>query len=147
MPLKTDLPMSLIHFFQVKFTIKNINFTREFDDFYSKHFDDMKRMVERELFEVLRANASFVMGIKLVRFENMTDFAEANFIVVMNETAFERNSTMFDLRNSIANGTFTSLVIHQDFPVKVQCKYAFIPLENWFQVIFKYSLQPKPLVT
>ena len=128
----TDLTMPLIHFFQVKFIIKNINFTRELDDFYSKHFDDMKRMVERELFEVLRANASFVMGIKLVRFENMTDFAEANFIVVMNETAFLRNSTMFDLRNSIANGTFRTLVIHQDFPVKVQCKYAFIPFENWY---------------
>ena len=109
-----------------------MNYTKELGDFYSRHFDDMKRMVERELFEVLRANASFVMGIKLVRFENMTDFAEANFIVVMNETAFQRNITMFDLRNSIANGTFTSLLIHQDFLVKVQCKYAFIPLENWF---------------
>ena len=92
----------------------------------------MKRMVERELFEVLRANESFVMGIKLVRFENMTDFAEANFIFVMNETAFLRNNTMFDLRNSIANGTFMSLVIHQDFPVQVQCKLAFIRFENQF---------------
>ena len=114
--------MRLTNFFQVKFIIKNINFTRELDDFYSKHFDDMKRMVERELFEVLRANASFVMGVKLVRFENMTDFAEANFIVVMNETAGLRNKTMFDLRNYIANGTLMSMVIHQQFPVHVQCK-------------------------
>ena len=99
-----------------------MNFTKELGDFYSRHFDDMKRMVEREFFEVLRANVSSVMGVKLVRFENMTDFAEANFIVVMNETAGLRNNTMFDLRNYIANGTFMSMVIHQQFPVHIQCK-------------------------
>lgn len=105
-----------------------MNYTKELGDFYSRHFDDMKRLVEHELMEVLRANASFVMGVKLIRFKNMTDFAEANFIVVMNETAGLRNNTMFELRNSIANGTFMSLVIHQEFPVQVQCKCAFLSM-------------------
>ena len=111
---------------QVKFTVRNMTYRRELGDFHSRHFDEMKRMFERELFAVLRANASFVMGVKLMRFENMTGFVEANFIVITNETARFRNNTMFDLRNAIANGTFMSLVVDQQYPVHVQCKCAFV---------------------
>ena len=115
--------MFFIFVLQVKFTLRNMTYRRELRDFHSRHFDEMKRMFERELFSVLRANASFVMGVKLIRFENMTGFVEANFIVITNETARFRNNTMFDLRNAIANGTFMSLVVDRQYPVHVQCKF------------------------
>ena len=99
-----------------------MTFTRQLADFMSRHFDESKRMVERELFHVLR-NTSFFMGVKLVRFHNNSGFAEANFLVVMNETARFQNNTIFDLRNAIANGTFRSLFVHQAFSVIVQSKY------------------------
>ena len=99
-----------------------MNFTNELADFYSKHFDDAKRMVENELFAVLRANTSFVMGVKLVRFDNNTGFAEANFLVMMNETARFQNNTIFDLRNAISNGTFRSLFVHQQFSIHIGSK-------------------------
>ena len=113
--------MSFIICFQVKFTLRNMSFTRELADLMSRRFDESKRMVERELFHVLR-NTSFFMGVKLVRFHNNSGFAEANFLVVMNETARFQNNTIFDLRNAIANGTFRSLFVHQAFSVIVQSK-------------------------
>ena len=99
-----------------------MNFTEELNDSFSRHFDDAKRKVEHELFAMLQSNTSFVLGVKLVRFDNRTGFAEANFLVVINETALIRNNTMHDLRNVIANGTFMSLFIHRDFPIHVQRK-------------------------
>ena len=109
---------------QVTFTIRSMNFTRELADFMSRRFDENKRMVEREFAHVLRRNTSLaIMGVKLVRFNNNTGFAEANFLVIMNETARFQNNTIFDLRNAIANGTFRSLFVHQQFPVRVQSKF------------------------
>ena len=98
-------------------------------DSRSKLYHDTKDMIERDLLRVLSSYASYVQGIKLVEFKNLTGQIVASVIVVMDETMFinktdaQFNSTAQNVSHALMNGQFQLFDIDRTHDFDIKCKF------------------------